>query len=181
MAGTGMLWNGTEGTHSSLWAQLPARGKSRALKSGLESPSPPDTCKESRNPAGGSSWDPSTLPPATAAPRCSSWLVPDTSYCSRKPLLPGSRQGRCSFTPKPQAMAKWYHEHDGGMKSKKTESQSHCGPDYAVLEQSHKWETPTPVLRNVRLASASQPPKNNCVSFVMGERICFQCGFESVS
>lgn len=33
-------------------------------------------------------------------------------------------------------------------------------PDYAVLEQSHKWETPTPALRNVRLASASNPTKN---------------------
>lgn len=53
------------------------------------------------------------------------------------------------------------------MKSKKTESQNHCCPDYAVLEQSHKWETPTPVLRNVRLAS--HLPKNKGVSFIMGE------------
>lgn len=64
--------------------------------------------------------------------------------------------------------------------SKKTGSQNHCCPDYAVLEQSHKWETPTPVLRNVKLASASHPPKNKGVSFITGGRICFQCGFESV-
>lgn len=67
-----------------------------------------------------------------------------------------------------------------GMKRKKTESQNHCCPDDAVLEQSHKWRTPTPVLRNVRSASASHPPKNKGVSFLTGERICFQCGFENV-
>lgn len=64
------------------------------------------------------------------------------------------------------------------MKSKKTESQDHCCPDYAVLEQSHKWETPTPILRNVRLAS--HLPKNKYVSFITGERISFQYGFGSV-
>lgn len=59
-----------------------------------------------------------------------------------------------------------------------TGSQNYCCPDYAVLEQSHKWETPTPVLRNVRLASASHKIKV-CLSS-QGGRICFQCGFESV-
>lgn len=65
------------------------------------------------------------------------------------------------------------------MEYKKTGSQNHCCPDYAVLEQSLKWETPTPVLRNVRFVSASHPPKNKDVSFITGGRICFQCGFES--
>lgn len=100
-------------------------------------------------------------------------LLPEHLFC-----LALAKAG-AGFTPKTSWL--WQSGIMNMMESMKSKTAkiTHC-PDYAVLEQSHKWEIPTPVLRNVRLASASHPPKNKGVSFNMGERICFQCGFESV-
>lgn len=117
---------------------------------------------------------------------CSTMVQPEV--CTRHFLLLPERLfslalGKASahFTPKTSRLwGSGIMNMMVGMKSRQRESQNHCCPDYAVLEQSHKRETPTPVLRNVRLASASHPPKNKGVSFVTEERVCFQCGFESV-